>query len=575
MGVKTRSKSRLKRKQFLAALPSWTFSRDLSAWLPQTIIVIAILVLSSVFLWPSPLEFPMDDTYIHFVYAENLAETGKLFFNFPDEAGVGSSSLLWVLILAGGNLINISMHWVAKYVGMAALAAVGMGLYQLLKPFLSTWFALAISLLVILSGHMLWFALSGMETTLFLALGILALLCYRKGLWVWMGILLGLLVITRMEGIMLALVIGLIDIWRNRGIRRGLVVAGTACLLICGPWIAYLWLRTGHFLPTSGIGRHHSNIYAIQIATENMDSLSFLSRFPALAYPLVWIGYTLEFVLGGYSLPAPHISINLGLGTFSYRFSVWAILGLVLVIIPLIWFTSKRFVQHVKQRGWEKDDARFPLVIFFIWMILHNVCYMVYLPIIGSASRYASLNHIALWLALGMGIWYVRRYRYGYLFALGLLAIAFGNMLYWNQVYDANLEHMVDVRIAAAGFIDEYVREDEVFAASDIGALRYYGGRPLIDLGGLIDPNLNEWYETGRLDQYLVENDVDCLAMPGLSENSDGGIFDIADEMGFRQSSLFDLRREQVFEIDHERWLFGYLPTVNYQATVTFYSLVD
>ena len=575
MGFRNPSKARGKRKQIFPALPTLTISRDLSSWLPQSIIIAAILISSSVYLWPSPLEFPMDDTYIHFVYAENLAETGRLFFNFPDEVGVGSSSLLWVLILAAGNLVNLSMHWVAKLVGMAALAAVGIGLYQLLKPILSPWFALALSLLVILSGHMLWFALSGMETMLFLALGILALLCYREGRCVLMGILLGLLVITRIEGVILALMIGLFDIWRNGGVRRGLVLAGSICVLICSPWIMYLWFRTGNFLPTSGIGRHHSNIYAIQIATENLESLNFLSRFPALAYPLVWIGYSLEFILGGYSLPAPYLDINLGLGMFSYRVSIWAIRGLVLVVAPLIWVSTRRLVKYLRHRGWDKDNERIPLVIFLAWMVLHNLCYMIYLPIIGSASRYASLNHIALWLALGMGVWYLRRYQYGKWLAVGLFAIAFANMIYWNQVYDANLEHMANVRIAAADYINDHVPEDELFAASDVGALRFYGQRPLIDLGGLIDPDLSDWYEAGRLDQYLVENGVDCLALPGLSENSAGGIFDLAKEMGFSQSNLFDLRQEKVFEIDHETWLFGYLPTVNYQATVTLYTLVE
>ena len=66
------------------------------------------------------------------------------------------------------------MHWVAKLAGLAGLAAVGIGLYHLLRPLLRPWPALLGSLLVVPSGHMLWFALSGMETMLFLALGILA-----------------------------------------------------------------------------------------------------------------------------------------------------------------------------------------------------------------------------------------------------------------------------------------------------------------------------------------------------------------------------------------------------------------
>ena len=211
----------------------------------------------------------MDDSYIHLVYAENLSEHGGLFFNDPSEKGVGSSSILWVLILGAGNWAGLSMHWVAKLVGVASLSVVGIGLYHLLRPLVLPWIALVGSLLVILSGHMIWFALSGMETMLFLALGILALLCYREERWGWLGVALGLLIITRIEGIILALVIGGFDIWRHKAIRRGLLVVGALSILIGGPWMLYLWLRTGYFLPTSGIGRHFSNIISIQIATED------------------------------------------------------------------------------------------------------------------------------------------------------------------------------------------------------------------------------------------------------------------------------------------------------------------
>ena len=51
----------------------------------RVLIVALILLVAGVvflFLAPAYLEFPMDDTYIHLIYAENLAETGKLFFSF-------------------------------------------------------------------------------------------------------------------------------------------------------------------------------------------------------------------------------------------------------------------------------------------------------------------------------------------------------------------------------------------------------------------------------------------------------------------------------------------------------------
>ena len=94
MGVKLTNKSKSKKKLFYLCMPARKITDTYSSWLPYAIILIAILVVSSIYLWPMTFEFPMDDTYIHFVYAENLAISGKLFFNFPDEVGVGSSSLL-------------------------------------------------------------------------------------------------------------------------------------------------------------------------------------------------------------------------------------------------------------------------------------------------------------------------------------------------------------------------------------------------------------------------------------------------------------------------------------------------
>ena len=194
----------------LSSLPSRFES--LPSWLPSALIVTVVLVASLTFLWPAYVEFPMDDTYIHFVYAQNLAEQGRLVFSSADEKGVGSTSLLWVLLLAGAHTLGLPMHVVAKGLGIASLAAVGVALYQLLRAIWHPLLAFAGALLVSLSGNMLWFALSGMETMLFLALGILALLIYRAERWGWLGVTLGLLTLTRPEGLALMAAIGFVDL---------------------------------------------------------------------------------------------------------------------------------------------------------------------------------------------------------------------------------------------------------------------------------------------------------------------------------------------------------------------------
>ena len=249
------------------------------------IIVLSILLASLVYLYPAAVEFPIDDPYIHFVYARNLAERGELIFNYPGEKGVGTSSLLWVLLLAGGYRLGLSIEWLAKALGVASLITLGIGLYLLLRPIWSPWKALISVLFVVLSGHMLWFALSGMETVLFLALGVLVILAYRDERWGWMGLLLGLLFITRLEGVVLAVIIGVIDIWRHKAVRRGLILAGVISVLILTPWILYFFFRSGHLLPTGAIGNRVNSAIGLQVISGKNKLVEIASHFLLPAVP--------------------------------------------------------------------------------------------------------------------------------------------------------------------------------------------------------------------------------------------------------------------------------------------------
>ena len=72
-----------KRRDTVLSLPSWVV---------LVLIGCTLAVEAFMFLLPAPLEFPMDDTYIHFVYADNLVSHGKLFFSDASEKGVGATS---------------------------------------------------------------------------------------------------------------------------------------------------------------------------------------------------------------------------------------------------------------------------------------------------------------------------------------------------------------------------------------------------------------------------------------------------------------------------------------------------
>jgi hypothetical protein len=549
-------------------------SGSLPFWFSTLVLTLAILAAAAMFLWPTALEFPMDDTYIHFVYAQNLVDHGKLFFSYPDEQGVGTSSLLWTLLLAGGRILGLSMHLAAKTLGVASLLVVSIGVYELMRPVVQPVPALAGALLVGLSGNMLWFTLSGMETTLFVALGVLALLAYRRERWVWLGVLLGLLTLARPEGLALLAAIGGVELWRARRLHRGIVLAGLICALICGPWFGYLLWRTGHVLPTSAVGKQLTSTMGIRIVAGRSGPLAVLARLPGLVYPFLWLAYLAEFTLGGMAMPPPRVSAGAVGSNTGYAVSVWAVAGWIIVILPLLWMATRRMGRLRRWPAWTADPMLRPMLVLAGWVILHNLSYMLFLPVPGTASRYGALNHVALWLTLTIGL--VGLYRSSRLWpwaAAGLALIAGANTIYWNGVYDANLEHMQRVRIAAAYFVRDHLA-DERCAVMDIGAIRYFGERPIVDLGGLVDPNAGRWFLEGASDRYLVQHQVTCLVLPGRSGASDEGWFDLAAIMGLTTTPMFRMETVAVFEIDHDRWLQGYLPTNNYQATVAIYRLV-
>src|SRR5690348_9165047 len=64
---------------------------------------------------------PLDDAYIHFQYARNLA-TGHGFAFNPDQAMPGSTSPLWVVLLAALAVAGTPLWLAAKALGVVFLA---------------------------------------------------------------------------------------------------------------------------------------------------------------------------------------------------------------------------------------------------------------------------------------------------------------------------------------------------------------------------------------------------------------------------------------------------------------------
>jgi len=548
---------------------------DPPAWFVIGTVACIIALESLLFLFPSPVEFPMDDAYIHFVYADNLVNRGGLFFNDPAETGIGTTSPLWVFLLAGLKWLGLSFHLSAKLLGSAMFLVLTVVIYLLLRPVWKAAYMLLAVFLVAISGNLLWFSLSGMETILFLALGALSLLAYRSGTWIRLGVTLGLMILARPEGILLAGAIGLGDVWAHRRVRREWMMALTICVVIAAPWFLYVYQRTGFLLPSSALGKLFTfNIGLNYIASQNAALAAFVF-IRNLVYPFGWLTFVMLFALGGKSLPPPYLLNESGFGVGSYAPSVWAIPAWLFIVLPLTVAAARWMFVRRKWIDWAQDTNSFPLVIFALWILLHNLAYMLFIPVLGTASRYVAMNHIALWIVLAVGASQInQRSLHARLLAGGLIVLAFVNNLYWNRVYDANIEHIQLVRIQAGEYLRDFLPVGDYCAVFDIGAVRYYADRPILDISGLSNPEAIQWFDADKADAYMMEEGVTCLILPGKADLNSEGWIDFVKILGFDDSRHFTLEELRVFEMDTDRWLLGYLPTSNQQRSVVIYRIV-
>lgn len=525
--------------------------------------------------------FPMDDAYIHFVYARNLAEHGLLSFNLnPPDGGLGTTSVLWPLLLAGLDQV-CGIANAAHLLGLLAYLAFALGAFRVAELLCAgdrrraRWCAAIVSL----SGNLLWFSFSGMETMLWLALGVWALLAWHDRRFALGGVLLGFLMLARIEGGVLACCLGAVEVLRQRKLTRGVVLAAVISAALLSPWLLYVHARTGHYLPTSYAGKRHAQLRgAVQVVKNTVEADAPLTDLESaklpwwvnLLYPLGVVAYNACFVAGGAYLPGPKLPLPGQLGDVIGGLSYLGLLALLGLFVPL-WMLALRRVRSVARQP--LDERRAVLLALLAWILLHNLAYWLKLPTPGTASRYQVVNHVAVWLLATAGAWQLRDARRQQV-AIGLLAgLVVLNAVYWRGVYASDIRHMVQVRLASADYIRTHLPPDAVVAAHDIGALGWRMERRCLDLGGLIDPTFLEYARDGRVAEFLQERGAGYLVLPTKHSSQAAGFYDYAAFVGLQDNPLVHRTVIEHFENDYADWARGAAPTWNALPGVTLYRL--
>ncbi|HOA24878.1 MAG TPA: hypothetical protein PK801_12360 [Aggregatilineales bacterium] len=421
--------------------------------------------------------YPLDDSWIYQTYARNLARAGEWAF-IPGVPSTGSTSILWTFVLAPGYLLPAGAYVWTQLAGFASLVAAALGAARVFDDD-HLGLSLAVGLAVALEWHMVWAAASGMETAFFAALLV----------WFWhwlrrhdprvtghrwqdglkLGVWGGVLMLARPEGVLALGVAGLYGLLCPGPLRDRLhwgAAAGAGFALLLVPFFGFNFATSGSIWPNT--------FYAKQTEYSVIYSQPYLLR----------LGRQIGVMF----------------------------VGALALLLPGI-------IAEI----WERVRARTDLVGLapLAWVLLHWAMYAARLPVTYQHGRYAIPVVPVLTLYGIRGMLRLARPRSpslpirtlsrAWLLAAALLfpltVAAFG-----APAYASDSAFIQSEMVATARWVEENVPAGAALAVHDIGAIGYFSPRPLVDLAGLVSPDVVEiMHDAEGLAEYIVASGAKYL----------------------------------------------------------------
>ena len=193
--------------------------------------------------------FPLDDAWIHLTYARNFALHGQWAFRLGHPSA-GSTAPLWSFLLGVGFWLGLAPYIWTYILGGLSLLGLAFVCELASRKLLASYGPRLpwIGLFFAFEWHFLWAAMSGMETILhaFLVTGILTLLLIGSRRYLALGLLTGLSVWVRPDGLTLAGPV-ILCILLNERTHRSRLAAATRFAIglgaLCVPYLFFnLWL---------------------------------------------------------------------------------------------------------------------------------------------------------------------------------------------------------------------------------------------------------------------------------------------------------------------------------------------
>jgi hypothetical protein len=504
------------------AQPAWESPRLLPLWLGLAVLVGGSYLLVAAVGY-GVTGFPLDDAWIHQTYARNLATTGQWAF-VPGQTSAGSTAPLWSLLLALGYWLALPYKAWTCGLGMAALGLTGWTMSRVgtrIFP-ITPWVGPLTGLFCVFEWHLVWASVSGMETILYIWLSVLVLDLWLAadgrqrtkddrrqevggenqlltvGRWWLLGVLGGLLALTRPEGLGLIGLIGLAVGWRLRGTPSRLLqtwlIIGIGLALPVIPYLAFHYSTTGLPFPNT--------FYAKQ-----QEYRELLANYPLWRR---WWWMVRVTLVGGQVLLLPG---------FVYR--VWRSISNLKLPAPSPRSPDPSPLRPawrplwLRQAGQGSRDGQPPALYLLLpaaWWFAHLTVYALRLPVTYQHGRY-QMPVIPFFLLIGVGgtAYLLRPAQVGLhparaelrprtrtlllrvlsrtmIASTILVLLAFLGL--GARAYATDVSFIQGEMVSTAHWLEANVPPDSLIAVHDIGAIGYFTPRPLLDLAGLVTPEV-------------------------------------------------------------------------------------
>ena len=227
----------------------------------------------------------IDDAYITFRYARNLASGQGLVYN-PGEAVLGTTAPLFAIVLAAFMKLGADPQPVALALSVLADASLVFLVYALARELGAGRLAAVVaSAAMSVAPLSMLFAVSGMETSVFAALSLAALVLAVRRHALSAGLVAGLAALTRPEGYLVAVLVPVVVLAQGR--RRALTAAGLIALVVA-PWLIAATLVYGSPVPQSALAKG-STVYDISgLADDRVGALPVIGVLDDAVGGRVW-----------------------------------------------------------------------------------------------------------------------------------------------------------------------------------------------------------------------------------------------------------------------------------------------